>query len=141
LVREKKVLNVKICKNWVMLNVIRYLLCNVIKLLHVSFLSPCLVSILGQQPAISTVVNTRPRPLTAAYVHCIMCEDSVNDTNSGAEKISSTYTFCGDAITILPTDDTFGNAYSYYMLIIVRLLFSGDAHFTFAFTDQTNARE
>jgi len=82
-------------------------------------MSPCLVSIIGQQPAISTVVNTIPRPLTEAFVHCIMCEDSVNDTNNDTERLSSTYTRCGDAIPIPPNNDTFGNAYSAYMLIIV----------------------
>jgi len=82
-------------------------------------MTPCPVSILGLQPAISTVFNRRPLALTAAQAHCILCEDSVNHTNSVAYRLSSEYTRCGDGITILPTDDTFGNAYSAYMLISV----------------------
>jgi len=80
-------------------------------------MNPCLVSILGQQPAISTLVTNRPVHLTAAEAHCIPCEDSVNDTTSEGHRLSSTYTRCGDAIN--PIDDTFGNTHSAYILNIV----------------------
>ena len=67
--------------------------------------------IVGQQPAISTVINTRLVPLTAALVTCIQCETLASDEKSDTEteKSSSTYTFCGDANTFympaLATDD------------------------------------
>ena len=82
-------------------------------------MTPCLVSILGTQPAISTAINKRPVPWFAAYSTCIPCEDSVIDTNSYQERMSSTYTLCGDAKTFPHMDDTFGNAHSAYMLAIV----------------------
>jgi len=82
-------------------------------------MNPCLVSILGQQPAISTLVTNRPVPLTSAEAHCIPCEDSVNDTTSEDHRLSSTYTRCGDAIPIPPIDDTIGNTHSAYILNIV----------------------
>jgi len=67
-----------------------------------------LISSVGHQPAISTVINTRAVPLTEAYANCIQCEDSVNDTNSGEERLSSTFTLCGDAFSAI--DDSLGNA-------------------------------
>jgi len=90
--------------------------------LHFLILWANVWSILGYQPAISTLLNKRPMPLTAGNSTCIPCEDSVNDTNSDVERQSSTYTRCGDAIPIPPNNDTFGNAHSAYMLIIVWLL-------------------
>jgi len=73
---------------------------------------------LGQQPAISTVINTRAVPLTEAYTNCIPCKDSADDTNSDADRPSSTYTLCGNTLTF---NDTFGNAHialMYFCLII-----------------------
>jgi len=68
-----------------------------------TFKQAFLVSIIvGQQPAISTVINTRVVPLTAAYANCIQCETLESDVNSDTEtkRPSSKYAVCGDANTL-----------------------------------------
>ena len=60
--------------------------------------------IVGQQPAISTVINTRLVPLTAAYANCIQCETNASYAYRDTEtkRPSSTYAVCGDANTLNP---------------------------------------
>jgi len=59
-----------------------------------------------------TVINTKELPLSAALVHCIPCEDYVNDTSFDTARLSSTYTVCGDATTIQTTNEKIGNAHN-----------------------------
>jgi len=54
--------------------------------------------IVGQHPAISTVINTRLVHLTAAGATCIQCERLASDTET--ERPSSTYAVCGNVNTL-----------------------------------------